>query len=122
LGAGNQDNSEQVTKCPDRKRDAFYRSLCDKLGLDFNYYTRGRTFDDFAVRKVFGTHYKAINSAMYQYTGAGWWEATGREAVRTHDCDVQRKGVQTQTSEQVGMGRNVPFLSEAAPTRHSSTH
>ncbi|MEG3833997.1 toprim domain-containing protein [Microcoleus sp. Z1_C3] len=73
LGAG-QDNSEQVTKCPDRKRDAFYRNLCDKLGLDFNYYTRGRTFDDFAVRKVFGTHYKAINSAMYQYTGAGWWQ------------------------------------------------
>ncbi|MEG5150190.1 toprim domain-containing protein [Microcoleus sp. AT9b-C2] len=74
LGAGNQDNSEQVTKCPDRKRDAFYRSLCDKLGLDFNYYTRGRTFDDFAVRKVFGADYKAINSAMYQYTGAGWWQ------------------------------------------------
>ena len=74
LGAGSQDNSEQVTKCPDRKRDAFYRSLCDKLGLDFNYYTRGRTFDDFAVRKVFGAHYKAINSAMYQYTGAGWWQ------------------------------------------------
>lgn len=74
LGAGNEENSEQVTKCSDRKRDAFYRSLCDKLGLDFNYYTRGRTFDDFAVRKVFGTHYKAINSAMYQYTGAGWWQ------------------------------------------------
>ncbi|MEG4242953.1 toprim domain-containing protein [Microcoleus sp. Pol10_D6] len=74
LGVGNQDYSEQVTKCPDRKRDAFYRNLCDKLGLDFNYYTRGRTFDDFAVRKVFGTYYKAINSAMYQYTGAGWWQ------------------------------------------------
>ncbi|MEG5237023.1 toprim domain-containing protein [Microcoleus sp. AT9b-C3] len=74
LRVGNQDYSEQVTKCPDRKRDAFYRNLCDKLGLDFNYYTRGRTFDDFAVRKVFGTHYKAINSAMYQYTGAGWWQ------------------------------------------------
>lgn len=74
LGVGNQDYSEQVTKCPDRKRDAFYRSLCDKLGLDFNYYTRGRTFDDFAVRKVFGKHYKAINSAMYQYTGTGWWQ------------------------------------------------
>ena len=74
LGAADRDNSEQVTKCPDRKRDAFYRSLCDKLGLDFNYYTRGRTFDDFVVRKVFGTHYKAINSAMYHYTGAGWWQ------------------------------------------------
>ena len=71
----NQDNSESPqTKYPDRKRDAFYRSLCDKLGLDFNYYTRGRTFDDFAVRKVFGADYKAINSAMYQYTGAGWWQ------------------------------------------------
>ncbi|MEG4407028.1 toprim domain-containing protein [Microcoleus sp. MON2_D5] len=75
LGAGNQDNSESSqTKYPERKRDAFYRSLCDKLGLDFNYYTRGRTFDDFAVRKVFGAEYKAINSAMYQYTGAGWWQ------------------------------------------------
>ncbi len=74
LNAGNREGAGQVTKCPDRKRDAFYRSLCDKLGLDFNYYTRGRTFDDFAVRKVFGTHYKAINSAMYQYTGAGWWQ------------------------------------------------
>jgi len=74
LDAGNQDNSEQVIKCPDRKRDAFYGSLCDKLGLDFNYYTRGRTFDDFTVRKVFGTHYKAINSTMYRYTGAGWWQ------------------------------------------------
>lgn len=72
----NRDNSEtsEFTKCPERKRDQFYRSLCDKLGLDFNYYTRGRTFDDFAVRKVFGAHYKAINSAMYQYTGAGWWQ------------------------------------------------
>lgn len=65
--------SKEVTKCPDRKRDAFYRNLCDKLGLDFNYYTRGRTFDDFVVRKVFGQDYKAINSAMYQYTGSGWW-------------------------------------------------
>jgi len=75
LEVGNQDNSENAqTKFPDRKRDAFYRSLCDKLGLDFNYYTRGRTFDDFAVRKVFGAEYKAINSAMYQYTGAGWWQ------------------------------------------------
>ncbi len=73
LGAGNHDNSEQVTECPDRKRDTFYRNLCDKLGLDFNYYTRGRTFDDFAVRKVFGQGYKAINSAMYQYTRSGWW-------------------------------------------------
>jgi len=75
LGAGNQNNSEQATKCPDRKRDAFYRNLCDKLDLDFNYYTRGRTFDDFAVKNVFGGgSYKAINSAMYQYTGAGWWQ------------------------------------------------
>ena len=65
--------SKEVTKCPDRKRDEFYRNLCDKLGLDFNYYVKGRTFDDFAVRKVFGQDYKAINSAMYQYTGSGWW-------------------------------------------------
>jgi phage/plasmid-associated DNA primase len=69
----NNDASE-VTKRADRKRDAFYRSLCEKLGLDFNHYTKGRTFDDFAVRKVFGQNYKAINSAMYQYTGAGWWQ------------------------------------------------
>lgn len=76
LGVGDRDNSasKEITKCPDRKRDEFYRSLCDKLGLDFNYYTRGRTFDDFAVRKIFGAEYKAIDSAMYRYTGVGWWQ------------------------------------------------
>jgi phage/plasmid-associated DNA primase len=68
-----QSEAGEIQRFPERKRDAFYRSLCEKLGLDFNYYTRGRTFDDFAVRKLFGTHYKAINSAMYQYTEAGWW-------------------------------------------------
>jgi hypothetical protein len=76
LANGGDAKSEagEIQRFPERKRDAFYRSLCDKLGLDFNYYTRGRTFDDFAVRKVFGQNYKAINSAMYQYTGAGWWQ------------------------------------------------
>jgi len=73
LNRENNDTSE-VTKRADRNRDGFYRNLCDKLGLDFNYYTKGRTFDDFVVRKVFGQGYKAINSAMYQYTGAGWWQ------------------------------------------------
>ena len=74
FGDNAQSEAGELQRFPERKRDAFYRSLCDKLGLDFNYYTRGRTFDDFAVRKLFGTHYKAINSAMYQYTGAGWWQ------------------------------------------------
>lgn len=76
INPGNEDNPEssEVRRCPDRQRDKFYQNLCDKLGLDFNHYTRGRTFDDFAARKVFGADYKAINSAMYQYTGSGWWQ------------------------------------------------
>jgi phage/plasmid-associated DNA primase len=70
---GNSESSE-IRRCPERKRDKFYQNLCEKFGLDFNHYTRGRTFDDFAARKVFGADYKAINSAMYQYTGSGWWQ------------------------------------------------
>ncbi|MEO9127337.1 MAG: toprim domain-containing protein, partial [Microcoleus sp.] len=70
---GNSESSE-IRRCPDRQRDKFYQNLCDKLGLDFNHYTRGRTFDDFTARKVFGADYKAINSAMYKYTGSGWWQ------------------------------------------------
>lgn len=76
IAPNNEGNSEDssVGRCPERKRDEYYRALCDKLGLDFNHYTKGRTFDDLAVRKVFGSDYKAINSAMYRYTESGWWQ------------------------------------------------
>lgn len=113
LGAGNQDNSEQVTKCPDRKRDAFYRSLCDKLGLDFNYYTRGRTFDDFAVRKLFGTHYKAINSAMYQYTGAGWWQRQDEKRCEHAIAECSEKVFKLHQVSKWEWEETFPFSSES---------
>ena len=113
LGAGNQDNSEQVTKCPDRKRDAFYRSLCDKLGLDFNYYTRGRTFDDFAVRRVFGTRYKAINSAMYQYTGAGWWQRQDEKRCEHMIATCSEKVFKLRQINKWEWEETFPFSSES---------
>ncbi|MEG4195894.1 toprim domain-containing protein, partial [Microcoleus sp. S36a_D3] len=113
LDAGNQDHSEQVTKCPDRKRDAFYRSLCEKLGLDFNYYTRGRTFDDFTVRKVFGTHYKAINSAMYQYTGAGWWQRQDEKRCEHAIAAVSEKVFKLRQINKWEWEETFPFSSES---------
>ncbi|MEG4997697.1 toprim domain-containing protein [Microcoleus sp. B4-D4] len=113
LDAGNQDHSEQVTKCPDRKRDAFYRNLCDKLGLDFNYYTRGRTFDDFTVRKVFGTHYKAINNAMYQYTGAGWWQRQDEKRCEHAIAAVSEKVFKLRQINKWEWEETFPFSSES---------
>lgn len=113
LGAGNQDNTEQVTECPDRKRDAFYRSLCDKLGLDFNYYTRGRTFDDFAVRKVFGADYKAINSAMYRYTGAGWWQRQDEKRCEHAIAACSEKVFKLQQINKWEWEETFPFSSES---------
>jgi DNA primase/phage/plasmid-associated DNA primase len=114
LEVGNQDNSENAqTKRPDRKRDAFYRSLCDKLGLDFNYYTRGRTFDDFAVRKVFGQNYKAINSAMYQYTGAGWWQRQDEKRCEHAIAACSEKVFKLHQTNKWEWEETFPFSSES---------
>jgi DNA primase len=110
----NQDNSESSqTKRPDRKRDAFYKSLCDKLGLDFNYYTRGRTFDDFAVRKVFGQNYKAINSAMYQYTGAGWWQRQDEKRCEHAIATCSEKVFKLHQASKWEWEETFPFSSES---------
>ena len=111
----NRDDSEasEVTKCPDRKRDAFYRNLCDKLGLDFNYYTRGRTFDDFVVRKVFGTEYKAMNSAMYQYTGSGWWQRQDEKRCEHAIAAVSEKVFKLRQVSKWEWEETFPFSGES---------
>ena len=108
----NNDTSE-VSKRTDRKRDAFYRSLCDKLGLDFNYYTKGRTFDDFAVRKVFGQNYKAINSAMYQYTGAGWWQRQDEKRCEHAIAACSEKVFKLRQASKWEWEETFPFSSES---------
>jgi phage/plasmid-associated DNA primase len=114
LGIGDQDNStSKQTKCPDRKRDAFYRNLCDKLGLDFNHYTRGRTFDDFVVRKVFGAEYKAMNSAMYQYTGSGWWQRQDEKRCEHAIAAVSEKVFKLQQVSKWEWEETFPFSSES---------
>jgi phage/plasmid-associated DNA primase len=115
LGVDSQDNSasKEVTKCPDRKRDEFYRNLCDKLGLDFNYYTRGRTFDDFAVRKVFGAKYKAINSAMYQYTGSGWWQRQDEKRCEHAIAAASEKVFKLRQVSKWEWEETFPFSSES---------
>lgn len=111
----NQDDSEasEVTKCPDRKRDAFYQNLCDKLGLDFNYYTRGRTFDDFVVRKVFRADYKAINSAMYRYTGDGWWQRQDEKRCEHAIAAVSEKVFKLRQVNKWEWEETFPFSSES---------
>ncbi len=111
----NQDDSasKEVTKYPDRKRDEFYRNLCDKLGLDFNYYTRGRTFDDLVVRKIFGTDYQAINSAMYRYTGSGWWQRQDEKRCEHAIAAVSEKVFKLRQVNKWEWEETFPFSGES---------
>lgn len=113
LGDDAQSETGEIQRFPERKRDAFYRSLCEKLGLDFNYYTRGRTFDDFAVRKVFGQNYKAINSAMYQYTGAGWWQRQDEKRCEYMIAMCSEKVFKLHQASKWEWEETFPFSSES---------